>query len=118
MYLVLYITLYLLVFLVDYVTTLIIATIKKNTIFFEDIQSMSELSNRAEVNSLKLKLQDLTNISFYKKLIESILRNEIIPHIASFSLKKWFNKSNPHCIMCRNKLTYGYDISDERKKSM
>ena len=86
--------------------------------FFEDVQSMSELSNRAEVNSLKLKLQDLTNMSFNKKLTESILYNEIILHIAGFSLKKLFYKSYPHCNMCKNKLAYGYNISHKRKKSM
>jgi len=79
---------------------------------------MSELSNRAEVIGLKLKLQDLTNISFDKKLTESTLCNEITPYIAGFGLKKLFKKSNPKCNTCRNKLTYGHDTSDERKKSV
>ena len=57
-------------------------------------------------------------MSFDKKLTKSILCNEIILHIASFGLKKLFCKSYPHSNMRRKKLTYRYDISDKRKKSI
>ena len=48
---------------------------------------MLEYSEREEVNTLKLKLNDLTNMPFNNALTESMLCNEITLHVASFGLK-------------------------------